>query len=88
MQVRKKITIKSVTKAPPKIKIRKRLMSGEDVRSLTTQVMRFNNIIPLKPQTIPAFMDKTSDYLRKVETKSTNLIRIKSVRLYRDRFNH
>jgi spore coat polysaccharide biosynthesis predicted glycosyltransferase SpsG len=62
-------------------------MTTDDVRTLTTQVLRFNNIIPLKQQTIEDFIDKTSNYLKKVESKSTNLIRIKSVRLYKDRFN-
>ena len=82
-----KILIKSVHRVPSKIKIKKKLMGFDDVRNLTSQVLKFNKIIPLKPQTIEDFMDKTAQYLSNVEMKGRSLIRIKSVRLYKDRFN-
>ena len=86
MQGPKRILIKSVQKAPSKIKIKKKLMDSDDVRILSSQFLQFNKIIPLKPQTIQDFMEKTSEFFKRSEPKRTSLIRIKSVRLYKDRF--
>lgn len=60
-------------------------MSSDDIRHLTTEVLKFNKIIPLKPTTIDDLMDKTSSYLKKIETTATSgLIKIKSIKLFKD----
>jgi len=85
MYTNRKIVIKQVRRAPRKgIKIKRRMMSSFDVRSLAHQVVKFNKFIPLQKQTLQELLDKTSNYLKSFENKKLNFIKIKRIRLHKD----
>jgi hypothetical protein len=78
-----KIIIKAKRKPSPSIKIRRRFLSVNDIKSLTQNVLRLNDFAPLQQSTIQDFFDKTNQYLKKVEPNKNPLIKIKRVKLYK-----